>query len=249
MTAPVSPALSRTSAEHFLSIHCSCPSHTWSSETDWWTCLITSTIKGCSRIALLWSENIKTNHWNSFKISAFYKLPHTHIHTHKKRGGGHKKLLVTLSNLRFWLWFLCVWCGSMAFTLRARIMGQIWQTIPRLHTSLFFPFFFFLFLSRDKFMCSNSTPQGPRISPQWLSRLTWLWTSVPRWGACELVSLMSSHTMLGQHSQLTDFIGSSVYACTAVICHEHFWQNDQGLLCATAVTWGWNEYENKSTES
>ena len=25
-----------------------------------------------------------------------------------------------------------------------------------------------------------------------------------------------------------------------LICHLHFWQNDQGLLCATAVTRGWN---------
>ena len=35
-----------------------------------------------------------------------------------------------------------------------------------------------------------------------------------------------------------------VYACLAVTCHLHFWQNDQGLLCATAVTRGWNRYQN-----
>ena len=29
-------------------------------------------------------------------------------------------------------------------------------------------------------------------------------------------------------------------ACLDVTCHLHFWQNDQGLLCATAVTRGWN---------
>ena len=41
-----------------------------------------------------------------------------------------------------------------------------------------------------------------------------------------------------------------VYACLAVTCHLHFWQNDWGLLRATAVTRGWNEYRNKfSTES
>ena len=41
-----------------------------------------------------------------------------------------------------------------------------------------------------------------------------------------------------------------VYACLAVTCHLHFWQNDQDLLRATAVTRGWNEYRNKfSTES
>ena len=37
-----------------------------------------------------------------------------------------------------------------------------------------------------------------------------------------------------------------VYACLAVTCQLHFWQNDRGLLCATAVTRGWSGYRNKS---
>ena len=37
-----------------------------------------------------------------------------------------------------------------------------------------------------------------------------------------------------------------VYECLAVTCHLHFWQNDRGLLHATAVTQGWNGYQNKS---
>ena len=37
-----------------------------------------------------------------------------------------------------------------------------------------------------------------------------------------------------------------VYACLAVTCHLHFWQNDQDLLHATAVTRGWNGYGNRS---
>ena len=37
-----------------------------------------------------------------------------------------------------------------------------------------------------------------------------------------------------------------VYECLAVTCHLHFWQNDRGLLRATAVTRGWNGYRNKS---
>ena len=36
-----------------------------------------------------------------------------------------------------------------------------------------------------------------------------------------------------------------VHACFAVTCHLHFWQNDQGILHATAVTRGWNGYRNK----
>ena len=37
-----------------------------------------------------------------------------------------------------------------------------------------------------------------------------------------------------------------VYACLAVTCHLHFWQNDRDLLLATVVTRGWNGYRNKS---
>ena len=41
-----------------------------------------------------------------------------------------------------------------------------------------------------------------------------------------------------------------VYACLAVTCHLHFWQNDRGLLRVTAVTRGWNGYRIRvSTES
>ena len=36
-----------------------------------------------------------------------------------------------------------------------------------------------------------------------------------------------------------------VYACLAVTCHLHFWQNDQDFLRATVVTRGWNGYRNK----
>ena len=37
-----------------------------------------------------------------------------------------------------------------------------------------------------------------------------------------------------------------VYACLAVTCHQHFWQDDRDLLRATAVTRGWNGYWNRS---
>ena len=37
-----------------------------------------------------------------------------------------------------------------------------------------------------------------------------------------------------------------VYTCLAVTCHLHFWQNDRGLLRATAVTRGWKGYRNNS---
>ena len=40
-----------------------------------------------------------------------------------------------------------------------------------------------------------------------------------------------------------------VYACLAVTCHLHFWQNDLGLLRATAVTRGTDTEIRVSTES
>ena len=37
-----------------------------------------------------------------------------------------------------------------------------------------------------------------------------------------------------------------MYTCLGVTCHLHFWQNDPGLLCATAITLKWNRCWNKS---
>ena len=43
-----------------------------------------------------------------------------------------------------------------------------------------------------------------------------------------------------------------MYACLGVTCHLHFWQNDQGLLHATAVTWGggggWTPNQSQHTK-
>ena len=39
-----------------------------------------------------------------------------------------------------------------------------------------------------------------------------------------------------------------MHACLAVTCHRHFGQNDRDLLRATAVTWGWNGYQNESAQ-
>ena len=36
--------------------------------------------------------------------------------------------------------------------------------------------------------------------------------------------------------------------CLAVTCHLRFWQNDWDLLRATAITWGWKGYQNKSAQ-
>ena len=44
--------------------------------------------------------------------------------------------------------------------------------------------------------------------------------------------------MPGQHNQPSLTFGSRVYASLRVIYHLHFWQNNGGLLRATAVTRG-----------
>ena len=40
-------------------------------------------------------------------------------------------------------------------------------------------------------------------------------------------------------------VGSRVYTCLGITCHLHFWQNDRGLLRATAVTRGWNGHRRR----
>ena len=51
------------------------------------------------------------------------------------------------------------------------------------------------------------------------------------------------HSAWTAHS---DFDGSKVYACLGVTCQLHFWQNDRGLLLATAVTLGMERTPKKS---
>ena len=72
-----------------------------------------------------------------------------------------------------------------------------------------------------------------------------------RWhGWCHMKLLPSRRVLCTPYShapcQFTQSHIRKVHACLAVTCHLHFWQNDRDLLRATAVTWGWNGYRNKS---
>ena len=74
------------------------------------------------------------------------------------------------------------------------------------------------------------------------------WMAGATWNAA--VSASSVYTIQPCTRLQCHFIQSHigrVYVCLAVTCHLHFWQNDRDLLCATAVTWGWNRYQNKSS--
>ena len=70
-----------------------------------------------------------------------------------------------------------------------------------------------------------------------------------RWhGWCHM-KLLPSRCKFCVHHTTCHFMQSHMrkaYACLAVTCHLRFWQNDRGLLRATAVTRGWNGYRNKS---
>ena len=67
-----------------------------------------------------------------------------------------------------------------------------------------------------------------------LTALAWL---VPHETAA--ISARSVHTIQPCTMSLHASHIRKMYACLAVICHLHFWQNDRGLLRATAVTRGW----------
>ena len=66
------------------------------------------------------------------------------------------------------------------------------------------------------------------------------------WNCCRLGIFCIHHTTMHCHF-MQSHIGR-VHACLAVSCHLHFWQNDQGLLCAPVITWGWNKYPDESAQ-
>ena len=64
------------------------------------------------------------------------------------------------------------------------------------------------------------------------------------WNCCCLGTFCVHHTPM-HHDFMQSHI-HKVHACLAITCHLHFSQTDQDLLHATAVTQGWNGYQNKS---
>ena len=52
------------------------------------------------------------------------------------------------------------------------------------------------------------------------------------------------HHVTSLHAKL--YTKGAYHACLGVTCDLHFWQNDQDLLRATAVTRWWNRYRNES---
>ena len=61
------------------------------------------------------------------------------------------------------------------------------------------------------------------------------------WNCCHLGALCTPYNHAPCHFMQSHI--HKVHVCLAVTCHLHFWQNDGGLLRATAVTQGWNRYQ------
>ena len=69
-------------------------------------------------------------------------------------------------------------------------------------------------------------------------------------GWCHMQLLSSWHILCTPYNHTPCHFMQShilkVHAYLAATGHLHFGQNDRGFLCATAVTRGWNGYQNKS---
>ena len=93
-------------------------------------------------------------------------------------------------------------------------------------------------------LCSTSHSESPKISNLMFQLCSKLLLLLLSW------CLMSSDVIWHIRDKLWPMPkhGSirKVYACLAVTCHLHFWQNDRDFLRATVVTRGWNGYRNKS---
>ena len=112
--------------------------------------------------------------------------------------------------------------SALLSRLTALACGSTWVT------TFYSAFFFFFFL--------NIHRSGVLTALAWL--VTHETAAVSAQVLCTPYNHAPSHFM---HSHIR-----KVYACLAVTCHLHFWQNDRDLLRATAVTRGWNGYRNKS---
>ena len=134
-------------------------------------------------------------------------------------------------------------------------LGRIWvegltvHFMPALFSFLFL-FFFVVVSSGDWFPLTNSTLYT-RIGPSGSAT----WDDCGRVLSDDLClnsfpDRFSHYARTVAESAHPDFVGSRVYASLDVTCHLHSWQNGRSLLCATALTRGWNAHRIRvSTKS
>ena len=80
-------------------------------------------------------------------------------------------------------------------------------------------------------------------SVHWFSELRQPWPNVPWQAACELVSRWVPTLCLDSGIVSPLCVWPRVHECWGVTCYLHFWQNDRGLLHATAVIRGWSGHQ------
>ena len=166
----------------------------------------------------------KGGHWNTNRKPLKNTQEATETNT-----GGHWN---THSIWQWWL-FPSVW----GFLVECSIIHS-----PH---ALFFFFFLKLRLARAHYFHSLARDQTKEAQQAETTVAECFLTSF----ACELVPVRFPHYVCGIVSPL-QFVGSRMYPCLSVTCHQHFWHNDRGLLRATAVTRGWNGHRIRaSTQS
>ena len=144
--------------------------------------------------------------------------------------------------------WLCLLLSVVCLPPRASLFAFLhviwWLIVDR--------FYIALFSALQQTHCARMwfyTSEYPFTARFWIStRVVYL----ERWhGWCHRKLLPSRRVLCTPYNHAPCHFMQShirkVYACLAVTCHRlRFWQNDRGLLRATAVTRGWNGYRNKS---
>ena len=132
------------------------------------------------------------------------------------------------------------WLSVVVFFF-PRLQGLGENVCHPFFTCAFFFFFFWVEISSRTLIplfMSGSVHSGSASWDNWQVACELFPNSFPRYA---WTSAWSSHS---------NFVGSKVYKCLGATRHLHFQQNDQGLLCATAVTQGWNGHRIRvSTQS
>ena len=147
--------------------------------------------------------------------------------------------IMCLSPLNYQALSFCFPCCDHFWWLFPCVSG-FWENVQQFIPCLSFFFFLKVEISSRKLIPLFS-PGSVRSDPA-------------SWDNCDQVFTdelhVSSFPDRFPHYAWTNVDGSGVYACLGVSRHLHFWQNDRGLLRATAVTWEWNGHRIRvSTQS
>ena len=120
-------------------------------------------------------------------------------------------------------------CGETAWLIDDHLYSAILRSLEQTHCACLW------FYMRDKLFIARFFEYPPKwcTYSAGMAGATW---NCSHLGASSVYTIQPCHFMQSHIRK--------VYGCLAVTCHLHFWQNDRDLLCATAVTQGWNGYRH-----